>query len=52
VDEVPKQYGLITYPASGVLDFKKQADWIDPENYLKISFYKTLAQKLAAQLYK
>lgn len=50
-DEMPPKYGLILYNAEEVLTFKKEADWINPEEYLGTSFYKTLAQKLAAELY-
>lgn len=51
-DEVPPKYGLITYSAAGLLVIKKEADWIDPLKYLAHGFYKTLATKLAKQLYR
>lgn len=51
-DEIPPKYGLITYTTGDVVEIKTEANWINPVEYLKSAFYKTLAKKLATQLYR
>lgn len=50
VDELPPNYGLVTY-AGDKLQIKKEADWIKAD-FLTKSNYKTIAKFLATELYK
>jgi hypothetical protein len=53
LDELPPGYGLITYApgTAGKLEFRREADWMQPDKYLTKSFYITLTKKLHDRLY-